>query len=175
MLFNHCFFFLFFFWGTHTEMLPHMHFIQTDPSCTPQPSLLQSCLSVGSRNSVLCRLVELLWLLLFYLSLCWSECEVGGHAFYALCVKVSELQMKLCRSDVCQRLTANFHQSSYRARGGMNHSVPRGPMPLWGSSMTPHPCLLSLWTRPCGLLKYRMRQPCKGCSSPKMPPHKIRL
>lgn len=77
--------------------------------------------------SLLCHLNEPPRLLLFYLRVCRSLREVGGRLSPALPVKVSERQMKLCRSDECQRLTANSHQSSC-GRGGGERLVAWGPV-----------------------------------------------
>lgn len=117
------------FWNTDPRALlrsraPHTHnYIPLYTSALPAP-VLSFC---EKSNSLLCHLIELLRLLLFYLSVCWSLREVGGRPSPALSVKVSELWMKMCRSDECHRLTANFHQRSC-GWGGAEMWGARGPL-----------------------------------------------
>lgn len=61
--------------------------------------------------------------------------EVDGRPSSAPSVKVSELGMKVCRSEECHTLTANFHQSNCgrgREGGGRDAGRPEAPSPLWG-------------------------------------------
>ena len=96
------------------------------------------------RVSLLCHLNEPLRLLLFYLVVCRSCCEVGSRPSPALPLKVSERRMKLCRSDESQRLTANSHQSSCGRWGGGRDAGCLGARRFSEDS--------PLLTRPIGLL-----------------------
>lgn len=147
--------------NTDSHTVLHMHLIHTTTSfCTPQPPSAPDLSFCEKSNPLLCHLIELLRLILFYLSVCWSLREVGGRLSPALSVKVSEPRMKLCRSAECHRLTANFHQSSC-GRGGAETQDARGPL----SSLRILHYLSSLLTHrvetwPCSLLRSRVYSLC---------------
>lgn len=115
LLLTHCFFVS----GKQTHSLSDTHIAPHTQSYillyTSAPPRLQSFRDKS--NPLLCHLIEPLRLLLFYLSTCWSRREVDARLSPALSAKVTELRMKVCRSDECCRLTVNLHQSNC-GRGG---------------------------------------------------------
>lgn len=129
---------------THCLTLTCTSYTQLHPSVHLSPPSAPDLSFCEKSNPLLCHLIELLRLLLFYLSVCWSLREVGGRLSPALSVKVSEPRMKLCRSDECHRLTANFHQSNC-GRGGPRRRTPGGLFPLSRFTTTYQAYWLTVW------------------------------